>query len=75
MAAKFGYVSDLTPAQIKEDVKWMKRARRRAKVTKAKMATKSFFDRYTVEVVGGAVLAAASFAWIMHRKKTTGSIW
>jgi hypothetical protein len=70
-----GLMSDLPLAEQKAIRKRTKAMHRSAKITRAKMATKSFFDRYTLEVAVGAAVVVGGFFLVMHKKKTTGSIW
>lgn len=71
--AKFGYVSDLTPAQIKADQKWMARAQRRAKIGRAQRQTKSFVEKNATTIVLAAAAIAGSWIWLAYKKRTTGS--
>lgn len=70
-----GLMSDLPIAEQKAIRKRSARMRRSAQITKARMATKSFFDQYTAEVAIGALVVVGGFFFVLHKKKTTGSIW
>lgn len=70
-----GLMSDLPLAEQKAIRKRSARMRRSAQITKARMATKSFVDRYPAEIALGAAVAIGGFFWVLHKKKTTGSIW
>lgn len=70
-----GLMSDLPLAEQKAIRKRSASVERRYKINRAKMATKSFFDRYTTEVTVGALVVVGGFFWMLHKKKTTGSAW
>ena len=69
-----GLMSDLPLAEQKAIRKRSASVERRYKINRAKMATKSFFDRYTTEVTVGALVVVGGFFWMLHKKKTTGTI-
>ena len=70
-----GLMSDLPVAEQKAIRKRSASMRRSAQITRAKMATKSFVDRYPAEIALAALTVVGGFFFVMHKKKTTGSIW